>query len=208
VGFGIGLGLLALSAVMFGIGRLLAPSERFTSTCSASVVAIGVMLLLAAAKIGTTSSFARSILPAPRLASVELSQIGKGADGTPSIRADVEHDAGLAVIPALAEGVRQVQSTLDSQRAGARPHSIRIGFRLIHVHDHAPGSGLLATLDYETAALLELDSRASEAQLLGHARTTRLNRAHRDGIELLADECKARRDKARQTALCRQALVR
>ena len=207
MGFGIGLGLLALSAVMFGIGRLLAPSERFTSTCSASVVAIGVMLLLAAAKIGTTSSFARSILPAPRLASVELSQIGKGADGTPSIRADVEHDAGLAVLPGFAEAVRQVQSTLEAQRAGARPRSIRIGFRLIHGHERGPQPGLLATLEYDTAELLALDARASEAALLERARSARLNRGYGTGMKLLAKECEARGDRIRLTDLCREALL-
>ncbi len=206
MGFGIGLGLLALSAVMFGIGRLWAPSERFTSTCSASVVAIGVMLLMAAAKIGTTSSLARSILPAPRLASIALSQIGKATDGTASIRADVEHDAGLAVIPGIAEGVRQVQSTIESQRAGARPSSIRIGFRLIHAHAHGPQPGLLATLDYDTAELIALDPRASEAALLGHARLPRLNRHYGAGMRLLAQECAARGDKIRLTDLCRQAL--
>lgn len=208
MGFAVGSGLVALAAIVLGLARMAMPSERFTSTCSMSVIAIGMMLMLAAVKIGTTSSFARSVLPAPQLASVDLGPTIRGPDGRFAVRADVVHDAGLKVIPGLAEGVRQVRDRLVTERAGARPRSMRIGFRLTHAHAHGPENGTVATLEYDTSDLLYRGRGVSDAELFALARGTSLNGRYAAGIELLAEECAARTDAMRGTLLCREALAR
>ena len=200
--------MVSAAVLLLGLARIMTPSERFTSTCSVSVLAMGLMLLVAAGKIGTTSSLARSVLPAPQLASAALGRVTRSADGSYSVEAALLHDHGRPLLPAMAEGLRQLRERLRVERAGARPGRISIGFRVSHAHAGAPEDGLVAMLEYDSEALLGLGERASEAEMIGAARAMRLSRSYAAGVELLASECKARSDAVRSTALCRGALMR
>jgi hypothetical protein len=123
------------------------------------------------------------------------------------VEAAVPHDRRHPLLPGVAEGVRQLAERLRVERAGARPAGVSIRFRVSHPHAGPSEDGLLAMLDYETAALLRLRPRASQAEMIDAARATRLSRSYGAGVELLASECKARSDAVRHTTLCRDALM-